>query len=268
MSRRYCYWTLASGDYAGMARQLVASARQAGVSEDFHIWTDEEIQGAVCHRLGLSEINGRHFKFTYLREYVQRLDYDYFIWLDADSYFVRNPGDPLRCMQRSPLHVPLEDKIVAPEIQNESWCGCAWHRLTELMRDRGVRGHQVHRAGGGMFMVHREFVETLLTLTKSFYFFCKTNGALLGGAPLLAYAMQMVCGDRARHLLARNLDLWCPDHRGLFRDRLPEGEAWEYRNPSDGVTSLVNPAIVHLARSRHVGVDNGGSRERMSCSKE
>lgn len=268
MSRRYCYWTVASGGYASMARQLVASARQAGVSEDFHIWADVEIEGAIGHPLGLSEITGRHFKFTYLREYVQKLDYDYFVWLDADTFFARNPGDPLQFMQRSPLHVPLESNLSHSEMQNDSWCGCRNSRLVELMRERGVRGRNVYGAGGGMFIIHHEFVETLLALTKSFYSFCKERGHSLGFAPLLSYAMQMVCGDPDRHLLTKNTDLWCSDSQGVFRDRLPDGTIWEYRDPLSREVTLVNPAIVHIGLSKSLLTENDGLQNRADRSTD
>jgi hypothetical protein len=113
-----------------------------------------------------------------------------------------------------------------------------------------VRHRSIHSLSGGMFIVHREFVEQLLALTKSFYAFCKQNGCSLSDEPLLAYAMHLVCGDPSRHLLARHPDLWGTDWEGRFKERLPDGEPWPLRSPFAETELTVNPAIVHLIRRR------------------
>src|SRR2546429_7709539 len=105
MKDRYCYWTVTDGEYTDMAQALVHSARKAGVFKDFHIWSDHPVDEAICHSCGAFEKVGWLFKLVYLREQVAKLNYDYFVWLDADNYFVRNPGNLLSVMQGSPVHV-------------------------------------------------------------------------------------------------------------------------------------------------------------------
>ena len=97
MSERFCYWSVGDGPYGQMLATMVASARRVGVEEDFHLWTDRTIDAAQCHELP-DEFDKRLylFKFEILRRTVAELDYDYFVFLDADSYFVRHPGDVLR----------------------------------------------------------------------------------------------------------------------------------------------------------------------------
>ncbi len=250
MKGRYCYWTIASDEYAALAQTLVNSARNAGVTEDIHIWTDQKITGATCHELGVSTLSGRHFKLTFLRDRIRKLDHDYFIWLDADTCFVRHPVDPLRALQGSPLHVALETDLTPAGLARESWRGCSIEPLLAWMRLKGVRHRSIYSLSGGMFIVHREFVEQLLVLTKSFYAFCKQNGCSLNDEPLLAYAMHMICGDPSRHLLARHPDLWGTDWEGRFKERLPDGEPWPLRSPFAETELTVNPAIVHRIHSR------------------
>lgn len=251
MNRRFCYWTVATGDYVSMARTMVASARRVGVTEDIHVWCDETVEGATCHELG-QPLSGRHFRFTFLRDRVRKLSYDYFIWLDADSFFVRHPADPLRALRGAPLHVVLESNLASAGNRAKSWWDCPNERLIEMMSAAGVRSRAVYNVDGGMFIVHRDFVETLLTLTKSFYAYCKQNGHAFGSGPLLAYAMHMICGDTERHTLANHHDLWCSDWAGVFRDRLPDGNAWEFRGPFTDKPLKVNPAVIHVMRSREL----------------
>jgi len=93
--KRYCYWSLATGDYAKMFAATIRSARQCGVFKDFHVWSDQVVPGAICHEAGPVQRWGCLFKLTYLRDAVSKLDYEYFVWLDTDTWFVRNPGDVL-----------------------------------------------------------------------------------------------------------------------------------------------------------------------------
>src|SRR5271154_4100486 len=90
MRERYCYWSAVDGIYAQMMQTVVDSAREAGVFKDFHVWTDRPIDGATCHPAANFDKTLYLFKLRFLRDEVSRLDYDYFVWLDADSYFVRD----------------------------------------------------------------------------------------------------------------------------------------------------------------------------------
>src|SRR5690349_12347340 len=113
--KKFCYWTVADGEYAEMAKVAVRSARSVGIDTDFHIWSDREIPNAVTYPAGNFEKWGWYFKLTFLRDAVQNLDYEYFIWIDTDTYFVRHPGDILRVMNGSPLHIFLECDVQSPK---------------------------------------------------------------------------------------------------------------------------------------------------------
>jgi hypothetical protein len=111
MKKTYCYWSVADGDYARMFGATVKSARQVGVFKDFHVWADRPVPGAICHESGPFEKWGCLFKLLFLRDAVGKLNYDYFVWLDTDTWFVRNPGDVLRVLKGAPLHIALESDV-------------------------------------------------------------------------------------------------------------------------------------------------------------
>src|SRR5690606_31306397 len=124
------------------------------VFKDFHVWTDKPIDDAFCHPLGQLERWGCLFKLLFLRDAVQKLNYDYFIWMDMDSYFVRPPGDVLRVLHGSPIHIALECNLCSPRNRRSEWWGCPSAKLAELMRTKGVRHKGVFNVNGGFFIVH------------------------------------------------------------------------------------------------------------------
>lgn len=250
MTGRYCYWTVVDGDYAVMAQTMVNSARAVGVFNDFHVWCDRAIDGAICHEAGKLEKWGCLFKLTFLRDAVAKLNYDYFIWLDTDTFFVRHPGNPLRVLQHAPLHIALESNLCLPLNRRPDWWGCPNLRFASLMRSKGVRSKAVFNVNGGLFIIHRDAIQTVFGLAYDFWEFCKTQGFTFNDEPLLAYAMQMLCGNPYAHTLRQTAELWASDWTGCFRDRLPDGQAWWFVDYFTEEKIPVHPAIVHAMRSK------------------
>ena len=52
---KFAYWSVADGNHAKMMATCIASARLAGVQEEFHIWSDQEIPGAITQGETLDE---------------------------------------------------------------------------------------------------------------------------------------------------------------------------------------------------------------------
>src|SRR4029077_6821398 len=113
MSSRYCYWSVATGPYAALMEQCVASARRWGVFKEFHVLTDRPIEGCECYDAQSVENTDGMFKLVYLKAGMTKLLFDYFIWIDADSVFVRHPRNVLDCLGKSPIHVPLMTDLSA-----------------------------------------------------------------------------------------------------------------------------------------------------------
>jgi hypothetical protein len=255
MNKRYCYWTVVDGDYAEMAKTVVRSARRVGVGKDFHIWADRDIPGAITHEAGQFDKWGCLFKLTFLRDAVQKLNYDYFIWFDSDSYFVRNPGDPLRVLQGSPMHITMECDLLNPKNRRPDWWGCPNEGFAELMRGAGVKCREIYNVNGGFFIVHHDVVETVFRLAWDFYNYCNERSYRFNDEPLLAYAMQMLCADSRAHTLRETVDLWGSDWVGEFRERLPTGERWCFTDYFTEDKCPVNPAIVHVMRGKVALID-------------
>jgi len=256
---RFCYWTVADGLYADMATSTIRSARIAGVTEDFHVWSNRTIPGAVSHPAGDFDKWGCLFKLTVLRDAVQSLDYDYYIWFDTDTYFIRNPGNILGALHESPLHIALECNVLSPLNQRWGWWGCSISKYAEMMRAMGVKSDDLYNVNGGLFIVRRDAVESVFDLAMKFYTFCIDQSHRFVDEPLLAYAMHMLCPDLRKHTLRATSDLWATDWKGVFQDRIPSGEPWPFTDFFTGEQFPVNPAIVHAMRSKKALISDGMS---------
>ena len=134
----FCYWTIGDGEYGRLADRLVQSARAVGVTDDFHVWSDRDIGNCVVHKVG-SFLKAHYlFKLRFLKDEVCKLDYDYFVFLDADNFFVRKPDDVLSVMQLSPIHVSLESCCFYSGNKRPDWWGCPLGKYDELMRSAAV----------------------------------------------------------------------------------------------------------------------------------
>lgn len=256
-----CYWSVGDGRYAAMLETMVRSCRNVGVREDFHAFSDRQIPGTTTHRLG--PIDKRHYLFKIeLLKRLESLHYRYFAFLDADNFFVRAPPPLLDLMQLSPIHSALESDCTDAGAKRADWWGCPLPRYVSLMRERGVQSERVYNVNAGFFIVHRDAIRTVCGLVASFWEHSRAAGYLFTEEAPLAYATHMLCGDPDRHQMRNFFDVWSCDWTGNFDNRLPNGEAWTFRDYMTDEPHLVNPAVVHAMRSKQALVRAAASGGR------
>lgn len=260
MKDRYCFWSVVDGDYARMMQAVTDSARRVGVFKDFHIWTDRAIEGATCHPYEKLDKTLYLFKLRFLRDEVRRLEYDYFVWLDADTYFVRHPGDLLRLMQGSPVHASLESDACHVGNVRPDWWGCSLKNYVTLMRFLGVRSTSIFNVNAGFWIVHRDVIDTFCDLAFEFWEFSRAAGYEFTEEPPLAYATHMLCGNPYLHTLRNTAEVWASDWTGCYADTLPDGGAWEFADYFSDERFGVNPAIVHAMRSKQALIRAAANR--------
>lgn len=249
MSSRFCYWSVATGSYVDLLAAMIDSARAVGVREEFHVWADRPVPGACVHPAGAFDSWGWLFKLVFLRDEVARLDYEFFVFLDADNWFVRHPGDPGRLLNGSPMHLTLEaDLTRAREVP--VWWEYPADTLVTLMQAAGLPHASVYTVNAGMFVVRREAIEWVYALANRFWAFCRERGVWCVDEMLLAYAMQTLCAEPQRHRLEHTQDFWATDTNGVFADRLPDGRPFRFRGFHRLHDLELDPAIVHLIRGK------------------
>lgn len=243
------YWSVGDGEHGLMLRTLVRSARDAGVAEDFHVWSDVPVPGATCHEAGTFDKRLYLFKLKFMVEQVCKLPYDHLVFLDADSFFVRRP-ERILLNGNSPLHVTLESHCGNKANTRPDWWGCPLGRFEELMRGAGVMTRRVYNCNAGFWVVKREACRRVYDLCMSFSAHCMRQGFEFTEEPLLSYAMHMLCADTEPHTLRATSDTWASDWTGEFGGRLPDGRPFRFTDYFTGEGLMVNPAIVHAMRSK------------------
>jgi len=246
--KEICYWSVGDGDYALMLQSLVYSFRQVGMEDDFYAISDRQIDGATLtfNRPQFDKIFYL-FKFKFLLEILSKLDYRYFVFIDADCYFVRKLTGVLDLMQGSPIHVFLESDCTSQLAVDGrgQWRECPLPVYVKMMRDKGVTSSKIYNLNAGFFIVERSAIFKVHMLAYDFWFYTFRQGWQTTEEPALAYAMHMMCGDPDLHTLRRNPDVFATDWLGHFQKVLPVDETWDFTDYMTGEKYPVRPAIVH-----------------------
>lgn len=257
-NREFTYWTVATGDHAKMMKTCIASARRCGVVEDFHVWTDEPWEttdtGIIFHVI--EQLSNDHylFKFEYLKEEVSKLDYKYFVWLDADNIFVRKPRSFAALLRDNKWFVQLESKCEGPFVKRDNWWGIPtrWYKL--LLHYKGVPADQtIYNTNAGFWIVRKEAIDEFYEKAMDFFNYCRDELHLLDvteEAPL-AFVGHFV-NDWQKNTYKKTNNFWACDWTGNYRERLPGGEPWTFEDYMSGEHNKNSPAIVHCMRSKEL----------------
>lgn len=254
-TKRFCYWTVADGKHGKMMETTIASARAAGVKEDFHVWSDQQIEGAINHDCGKFDKTHYLFKFKFLREQVQKLDYDYFIFLDADNYFVRHPGDILSIMGKAPVFVCMENDCGSDKVKRGDWWSCPIKEWPVVLKKYGVKTPKFYNTNAGFWIVKKSVIEQFYSLAMMFWEKCHKEHGYKGFTeePALAYVGHMLAGDEQENqTLDKTSHIWASDWAHYYSNVIPDGKPWTFEDYMTGEKKTVNPAIVHAMRSKDV----------------
>lgn len=269
MSNSYCYWSVADGLHADMIVSTVDSARKHGVTEDFHIWSDKEIPNAFTYDCAHFDKSHYLFKYMFLREKVSQLNYDYFVFIDADSVFVRNPGNILDQLKGDPIHVCMESDCTSPLNVRPDWWGCPLEEYVKLMKERGVRTNSVFNTNAGLWIVKKGIINRFCDLSMEFWDHCHKKGYTFTEEAPLAYVGHMLMGDPYKHRLIENKNVWASDWVGYYSKKLPDGQPFEFTDYMSGRKYEVNPSIVHCMQSKKLLINEGRIiRKKTKMQKE
>jgi len=258
MNKKYCYWSISWGDYDYIAQTMVNSARQVGVEEDFIIFSEKQLNNCTNLRLNpnihLDQL--QFFKFEYLKEELSKFDYEYFIFIDADHFFVRKPLIPIdEIMRGSPWHSFLESPINSYETQRRDWWGIPNGLLENFMRRFGVLSHEIRNSNGGFWICHKDFIKDAHNLAYKFHH----EFAIIEKKPpeevSIAYLSHLMSPKIEDRFVERFFDYWGADWTENFKDTLPENRPWEYTSYMTYKKYKINPAIVHAMRSKNALIE-------------
>lgn len=232
-----------------MMEGVIASARAVGVEEPFHIWADKPVEGAITYDAGNFKKDHYLFKLDFLKE-IGKLFYDYYVFIDADSWFVRHPGDLIRYCHDSPVHFTMESDCTLTHGYRQDWWNCPLSEYCRLMREKGVRSRSIYNLNAGFWITKRGVTDHVFRLGQEFWHHANKNEYVFTEEAPLAYVAHMLMGNPYKHQLRLSPELWASDWMGHFKDRIPVDEPWVFNDYMTGEPIPVQPAIVHAMRSK------------------
>lgn len=260
MNKKFCYWSISWGDYDYMCQSLVNSALQAGVKEEFITFTEKPINNCINYKLDKSiELDQlQFFKFEYLKKQMKKFDYDYFIFIDSDHFFLRNPNIEIEeIMKESPWHSFLESPINLPKTKRTDWWGIPNNILHLIMKQNGVESQELRNTNGGFWICNKYFIDNASRLAYEFHNNLKKYGYTVPEEVSIGYLSHLMSPINSDRFAERFTNYWASDWTGVFKDVLPKDIYWESISYMTYEKIIVKPAIVHAMRSKKALIENG-----------
>jgi len=252
-------WSVAWGDYRYMMQSLMDSIKKSGVDHDMLTFSDQPLSGVISCELD-SEINldfKQYWKFNYLNK-ISKLDYDLFVFIDSDHYFVRKPSvDFCEIIGEDPWHSFLESPINSHLTKRPDWWGVSNPHMTQLYRDFGVTQNVVYSTNGGFWICKRNFASAAMNVGLLFRDFQKSRGLDLPEEVAIAVLSHMFSKDYRNRFHSKYLNIWASEWTGALRDKIPDGSPWTFQEYMTHEKSVINPDIVHAMRSKQAFVSKG-----------
>jgi hypothetical protein len=260
MKKKICYWSISWGDYDYMVQSLVNSFKDVGMEEDFITFTEKPVKNCINYRLDPS-INLdklQFFKFEYLKNKMQNMDYDIFVFIDADHFFVRKPEIEIEeILIDSPWHSFLESPVNHKNTQRTDWWGIPNDIFVRSMRQNGVLSQEIRNTNGGFWICNKNFINKAYHFAYEFHNYLKLNKYVVPEEVSIAYISHLMSPQLKDRYLENYINYWASDWMETFKDTVPKDIQWEYTSYMTYEKIKVRPAIVHAMRSKKALVEMG-----------
>lgn len=256
---RTLIWSVAWGDYRYMMQSLMNSVKSVGIGHDILTFSDEPLDGVMSCELDKSiDLDFKQYwKFHYLNK-LSQIDYDLFVFIDSDHYFVRKPNrDFSEIVGSDPWHSFLESPINSQATKRDDWWGVQNAAMAQLYKEFGVTQGTVYSTNGGFWICKKEFLSHAASVGLLFRDFQKSKGLDLPEEVAIAVISHMFSKDYSNRFHSKYIDIWASEWTGTLQNRVPDGSPWEFQEYMTNARSVVNPAIVHAMRSKSALTDQG-----------
>lgn len=199
----------------------------------------------------------QYWKFDYLSK-VAELDYDIFVFIDSDHYFVRKPNlDFSKIIGDDPWHSFLESPINDVSTKRKDWWGAQNQQMTTLWKAFGVNQKIIYNTNGGFWICKKNFAQHAKETVTHFREFQKKAGFNFPEEVAIAVLSHMFSLDYTARFHKNYMDIWASEWTGVFKDAIPNGKPWKFVEYMTNTESVVDPAIVHAMRSKNALVGMG-----------
>lgn len=245
-------WSVAWGDYRYMMQALMDSIRSLDLGHDLLTFSDEPLDGVMSLEMdrNITMDFKQYWKFQYLPKLMD-LDYDLFVFIDSDHYFVRKPPkDFSDIIGSDPWHSFLESPINSPATRRGDWWGVPNQEMVKIYRGFGANQRTIYNTNGGFWMCKRPFLMQASMAGMSFRDYQKGLGLDLPEEVAIAVMSHIFSVDYTARFHSSYTDFWASEWTGAFKEKLPDGEPWQFQEYMTNARSEINPAIVHAMRSK------------------
>ena len=252
-------WSVAWGDYRYMLQSLVKSMNSVGIEHDILVYCDEALSGCKNKQMikDIQMDSTQYWKFEYLTR-VAEMDYDLFVFIDSDHYFVRKPRlDFSEIIGEDPWHSFLESPINDITTRRSDWWGLPNAQMVELWRAFGVNQNIVYNTNGGFWICKKNFAQQARDTVNHFREFQKKAGLNFPEEVGIAVLSHMFSKDYSARFHKNYMDIWASEWTGVYSDVIPKGAPWKFVEYMTNKESVVDPAIVHAMRSKNALVAMG-----------
>jgi len=252
-------WSVSWGDYRYMTQSLAQSIKDCGIDHDILVFTDEPLSAVTSCELDKNiELDSKQYwKFFYLNK-IKDLNYDLFVFIDSDHYFVRKPlKDFCEIIGQDPWHSFLESPINSPSTKRSDWWGVPNSLMANLYKEFGAIQRTAYSTNGGFWMCRKNFAFHAYKVALLFRDFQKSKKYNLPEEVAIAVLSHMFSKDYANRMHSKYMDIWASEWTGVLKDTVPDGSSWQFEEYMTRQRSSVNPAIVHAMRSKTALLEKG-----------
>jgi hypothetical protein len=242
---KICFFTVAAGkDYAHNANTLAFTLKKHS-KYTLEIFTDfpEVINFGNIHDLGEFNHDNYMFKFHYLKKISEIVKADYYIYIDADSFIVRNFDGIEKIISQDVFHVFLENELSGDRY---NWHGKNLEIINFVFNEISKKNTQYYNVNGGFFGIRHDHVDEIVSRAYEIRSLLKNK---LTNNFTEEYIISYLAGEYIlnldNHLLHNNFNYFCTDTGHKFAKKLPENKNWNYKEWFGSAEYTINPAIIH-----------------------
>lgn len=259
LKANFCYFTGTNRtNEKQIIETMIASARRSGVPEDIHVFSPVDIDGAVNYRIEATRSWKNHFtKIDLLKELHDIVpQYDYYVWLDTDTFFVRDPGTLKELIRDNKTWIAMESQLTDPNNKHHGWQYIERNHLVRWMQELGC-GPEAYGTNGGLWIVRSDAVDEFHH--KGFELRAEIDrraGRNIDDEVVLSILGQIMVPDPQNNQFETYKHIWVCDWNSQWSDakgKLPDGSDWHQWDWLTGADmGMVNPAIIHAMRSKQL----------------
>jgi len=227
----FVFWTIAT-DEKSMNDALDIKKKLSSYGyNDFYIITNIDMgENYILYNKSLN-VDNVLYKLYYLNFIKNKLDYEYYIFIDNKSKINYKP-DIEKYLKHSFFSI-LDFKLNNEDNEHFEWNGYPIISIYDLMKDRGILLDDIYTANSNIFICRKSLVEQVISISSNFNSYLVKNGFIVNESIIFAYLVQLFIINNSKFLSENNKEFYGNGNgeKILFFNPLTNKTEYEY-NPA------------------------------------